>query len=390
MYRISHNTIPFRICLFVSIAFALPQVVSAQQAISDLNVIVLHDGRVFNGQVSETAGGYRIDRTNGYVIVPFEKVLVTAGTLIEAYEAMRDSLQRPSAEDHIALAEWCLDNQLLRQAESQTAKALALEPLRSDARALMKRIDELLHPSPNEEMPRESVIRTANGVLVRSERTSAGLTRETNQEFVRTIQPLLQNSCGNAQCHGISSQNLFVLRNARRGISGFSIASDQNLDLVLSLVNARDPDRSPLLEKINGSDPMHPPVFQGRLGTEHYLTLLSWIRQAAQQGAGEDFGPSPSIAMSEPQRLPDPERGRPLVPSTAATTSASFDSSSERVRFPADSDGNPDGQRRELPDPFDPDEFNREIHGFTALESGRRESDGTSPSGKTQEVELRR
>src|SRR5262245_32796537 len=58
-------------------------------------VVVLLDGRVFQGSLLEVPGGYRIDRQGGFVVIPFDQIRLTAETLPNAYELLRKSIKEP-------------------------------------------------------------------------------------------------------------------------------------------------------------------------------------------------------------------------------------------------------------------------------------------------------
>lgn len=373
-----HRTWPVPAATVFTAAIVLVSLVTGSTGAepkSPFGVVVLKDGRVFSGTISEVAGGYRVDRSDGHVVIPFEQTRLTAESLLGAYETLRDGIRRPTAEDHLVLAEWCLDNKLLPQARTEAAAALTLEPLRSDAKALLRKVDSLMDsagglPSTESGVRGGTLIRTADGYVLRSETASSGLSRETQQDFIRRIQPLLVNSCGNAGCHGASSMQPPVLQSARVGSANHRQASQNNLEVILRYIDSASPSTSPVLTILDGTNAGHPRVFTGRAGTEQYLVLKAWVEQVAREGAGQ-FQPSgkTSQTVAVPSPLPISPAGiRPMK--SAAPESASL----EKTAPAREAQMLEELRISRQPDAFDPDEFNRRVHGATAAELRQRSS----------------
>jgi hypothetical protein len=356
-------------------------------------VVVLTDGQVHAGLVSEVPSGYRVDSGGRFAVFPFYQVRLTAESLPVAYETLRESQRNPSAEDHLLLAEWCLRHELLKQARSEVAAALKLEPLRSDARTLLRRIDARLDPAPEaapgaELATQRSAINPAT-FQFRNEQTVSGLSRETYQEYVRRVQPLLMNKCGNARCHGASSArsdeagsaHRFQFLPVRSGSRSHRQTSERNLAAVLQFINFDAPDQSPLLLTSPESAKVHGEIFRGSAGADQFRLLESWVSRAAREA-------SPPGERRQHRRSADVEMHAVTSLETAVTEP-------ELLPLPkiADGDESPMPERaqdvtderrlldrirqEQLPDPFDPDIFNRRVHGQTARElREQRESGG--------------
>ncbi len=103
-------------------------------------LIVLIDGRVLQGNLDSRPGGYSLQVGSGSIMVPFGQVRLTASSLSDAYQKLREGLVRPTAADHVALARWCCDQQLYESARRELADALRLEPQRQEARSLLVEI----------------------------------------------------------------------------------------------------------------------------------------------------------------------------------------------------------------------------------------------------------
>lgn len=348
-------------------------------------VIVLEDGRVFSGTISNVAGGYRVDWNGTYAIVPFGKVDVTAPTLHQAYLALRDRMLKPKADDHLRLAEWCLANQLIGQARSEVSRALNLEPLRPESRALMAKIDEKLNPATESVTVPTQAAMTIDGFLRQDERTSGGLTRETHQEFIRQVQPLLLNKCGNAYCHGEATKTSFRLEPIRRGRSGNRLQSDGNLDQVLKQIDQSSPAKSSLLVKVSANDTAHRDVFRGSKGTEQYQIIANWVASVS----GKPLVPNHPVTQSQVVQAGGNRNG-----SEQSVQLTNGEPTEQRMRRSFDEKKLLEEIRTESqPDPFDPEVFNRRVHGATARKLREQQAEPqsapvevkpiTSPFGET-------
>lgn len=366
-----------RLCLVVS-SLTMAWVSSTLRAQDDPashTVVVLNDGRVFSGTLQPVGGGYRVNQKTGYVIVPFDQVRLTSKSLPEAYKTLRESIQKPSTEDHLRLAEWCLENNLIGQARTEVTQALALEPLRQEARNLLQKIDgELESDAPAKKPP---TAMTADGFLIRPDQTHAGISPDLHREFIQRIQPLMMNKCGNAHCHGSATKTSFEIASARRVSHKSRSASDDNLFEVLTLIDPNQPRQSRLLLEPATPSTHHKDLFLGPLGNQHYRMLEAWITKVAKSapdavGPRERIEPTPALqptiiqasGMSRDrglgqdpatQTIETPEPARLPMNATQQDITEHIHQSKEaqllnRIRTET------------APDPFDPEVFNRRMH----------------------------
>jgi hypothetical protein len=377
-------------------------------------LLVLLDGTVIYGRITEVAGGYQIDDSKIQQVLPYEYVRLAAGSLDEAYIKQRDALQKPNAGDHLQLARWCHSNKLYAQATEQLAAALKLEPTRSEARALLQQVAEA---SP------EQLGGVAGGdpAGTAGDTTAVGVAQNTQAEFVRRIQPILVNRCGNASCHGAAARNELKLAYVRSSHRQQRLETENNLQSVLRQIDRRRPDNSPLLSvPLDAGSRKHRNLFSGAAGTKQVELIRAWVRRAARElqqhdpdrslwAGNEDAGVVPAGFTVESFPFPDREaqaerRGGGPVAGEAAERSAVESPlmieiprtpqgvsppgvSAETGRDAASSPPRPAprGKRppqestkllREIleqdrPDAFDPDEFNRQTHGLGASPGGQ-------------------
>ncbi len=313
-------------------------------------IVLLKDGRVFPGSYQQVPGGYRVENHGGSVILPFEQVHLTAESLVNAYEIMRDATLQPSTDQHLKLAEWCINNDLLEQARVEITWALQLEPLRTEARLLLAQLDAksnlpvVKHPKP---------AMSADGFRLPDERTDSGIFKEAHQEFIRKVQPILVNKCGNAGCHGSAATNNFLISNARRTAQG-TIASDQNLEAVLSFIDPNSPDSSPLLLKPSEQTPHHKKQFLGAAGRLQYQTLSQWVNDVSTSMEK----PKPRIDPQLTTLTPQPRNAMTEEPAAPIQQVNGIEASPAREKALLQEIRN-----AQEPDAFDPEVFNRKMHG---------------------------
>lgn len=323
-------------------------------------LLLLFDGRVIIGEISEVPGGYAIRRAAGSITVPFEFVRLSATSLFDAYEKQRDNLENPNAEQHLTLARWCFRYHLREQAVTELEAALKLEPFRREARELLQLIEE----AESDQNPAAARGASSDaGAAAPVHQTSAGISQDNHLDFVRRIQPLLVNKCGNATCHGSASRNGLRLNNVRTGRQHQRIHSDENLAAVLEFVDADFPLRSPLLRLTQDPESLpHRGVFAGALGEEQVQLLQDWVqavaidRQLALQDDARDTPDAPPAIeqtglSEEPARTPTGPR---IIEIPRDTGDPASPRSRDLLRNILD---------EERPDAFDPQEFNRRVHG---------------------------
>jgi hypothetical protein len=320
-------------------------------------VLVLFDGRVIGGTIEEGPSGYRLTRRDGFSeTIPAAFVRVAADSLEAAYQTMRDSIRAPLPNEHVELAEWCIKQGLYVEAEEQLGEALRLDPNRRDARDLLRTVDSLTRRKPIHAAAEDPRSRTDDGFEAAAPRTATDLSREAMATFVRRTQPLLLNKCGNASCHGSKTTTEFQLTAARGG-TGPRATTLANLDMILSRINAGSVASSPLLESL--SSDAHQRVFSGAAGKAQRTQLEAWLKQAAgvSDAGGEKATPSfPDVMAAMNVVVEEPPIAGGLKKAARPPQLKPVEES-DVVKAVLES---------ERPDPFDPDAFNRAVHGAAA------------------------
>jgi hypothetical protein len=296
-------------------------------------VIVLHSGQTVIGDLEPRPGGYLVKQSGGLVVIPFTLIRLTARDLPDAYRKLQDTLHNPTAHQHIELARWCHSHKLYDSARAEIRRALILEPERRDARELLVQVEretsgELTVPVPRDAGPAVDGFRTPRPESL------AGLSPETVQTYVRRIQPLVMNKCGNARCHGAAASNDFRLTPVRQGMSGFQTFTEHNLTALLRQVSEVEFTDSPVVRSTIGPHGgVTRPLFTGRGAEQQRTDLLNWLERAARERAHHAFVTGqPSSLTDSAEPLAAPGGRDPFLQQVLA---------------------------EELPDAFDPEEFNR-------------------------------
>lgn len=270
-------------CLFclglscVDLAFTQESLPSVAQ--SETSLLLMKSGRMVSGEISESAGGYLVKNPTGSMVVPFESVLFEAKDLHEIYLKQRASMKYPTANSHLDLARWCITNELYEEAKSELRDAIRLEPKRSEPQLMLRRLMGVSaenQPTVQEKI-QETLIRKQ---LENSDEATSltGISREQSALFVRKIQPIMLNKCGNANCHGNAAKSEFRLTQVTRRYGNHRIYAEKNLAEVLKWIDLEDPLRSQLLTK---SEQEHPQqgivVYTGYAGRKQQQVIQEWV-----------------------------------------------------------------------------------------------------------------
>ncbi len=341
--RWSSWTVPMLVCATFGASCGWGE--QPEAAESENRVLVLYDGRVVRGTIRPVIDGFVVRHGDAETHIPLRQVRVAADSLSRAYQRLRNTLPAEVASSHLALARWCLSNGLLEESRFELLEVLRLDAQNPVARSMLQKLDAVLTererspahpPEPPKDGEPDTVAATSTGSMLPPESTV--VSREAMRRFVRQIQPLLLNRCGNARCHGTGTDGSFALANVPRSTGGYRVSSQRNLKEVLAYIDVRRPEESPLLSwasRQHGNAPGR--ILGAPLSKAQLESLEAWVKSVAGQ---------PSDAAHLPA-----EDASGLDMSTASARSAT--AMSRRV------------------DPFDPEEFNRR---FGASKKGRGES----------------
>jgi hypothetical protein len=278
-------TISVLLCCVNSVHADEQRAENARQSLHS-RVIVMADGQVIQGQITPRPDGYDIALPVGRMFVPSERIRFEAANMDDAYLKMRDSYSELLPETHIGIARWCITHKLWSFARRELLDAIHLDPHREDASRLLQYVERLSGNSTTNRTGSQPAVTvmpsTAAAGRSGVKRFSlGGLSSQSAQTFVRNIQPLLANKCGNGACHG-PSRNSFEFTVPRFGST--PAIAERNLAAVMHLVSSDRPLESRLLV-VGASQhgPMEAPVFRGRTGARQLQVLRKWVHAVSNE-----------------------------------------------------------------------------------------------------------
>ena len=353
--------LPFLLC-FCMVGGAIAEeepAESTQPAAAKPGVLVMKDGSLADGEITQEARGFIVHKPGGRFLVPFQLVQFRAESRLDAYQKLKASIQKPSADTSVRLAKWCLTWQLHEQAELELRQALEFDSGHEVARRMLLRLASVLDPTGAlPELP-DPPKKTDDGFQKSPVQSLAGLSRETALKFTTRVQPILMNRCGNATCHGSAAgQNDFQLTRVRIGTSSHRLRSERNLATILRYIDLQNPAESPILKLPTGlHGPKQQSAFGGPGGDENLRDFQDWVRAVADDMGTEEnqkmvspavLAHDSELAEQQPQRL-TLIRGRPEIQPIDPEELARREKN--KILEAA--------LRDEKPDLFDPEEFNR-------------------------------
>jgi len=325
------------------------------------SLLVLINGRIISGRIHQSSGGYIVERPNGRLLVPFQQIHIQAIDLRDAYRQLRESVPSPTAGTHVALARWCLTHELFDETRNELRAALEIDPRMTEARDMLRRLEEILNPQNPAHRKHESFKpRTDDGFTFPEPRSLSGLARAPAQQFVTKVQPILMNNCARAGCHSAKARSSFRLERVRTGRGGSRTMTERNLAATLQLIDIKEPDASPLLSIPSGKHGRGGrAIFSGLRGSRQSNILRDWVREVAEARSG--------AATKSSKQFVDTEGDRPQGTPTWANkgvmpvAAAKFDKSTNTGIGAASGDPLLKAiLREERKDAFDPEEFNRQ------------------------------
>jgi hypothetical protein len=206
---------------------------------------------------------------------------------------------------------------------------------------------------------------------------SENLSSRLVREFAVTIQPLLNNRCATAACHGNGSQAAFQFRSNSIGAARPSQAITlANLEEVVKWINSDQPLDSPLLvqaQQAHGGTSEAP--LEGRTKTAEN-SLQDWIEQVAAASTNSNR-PADNLADQSLQSMTPLARAGTGQSGTgqSGTGTASKTNAANSQSPPPQTPRS--GQATTVPvrlprldDPFDPQLFNRKMHPHKRADKG--------------------
>jgi hypothetical protein len=351
-------------------------------------VVLLTNGELIAGEIIAAGDRYDVQLTSGEISIRRADVALVCRDAAECYLHRRAGIEPANVRDHLDLAEWCVKNGLLAEADKELAAARAIDAAHPKLRLVESRLALAKEPPRGE----ESSAAEKDAAPAPPDAALRPLPAGTMETFANTIQPLLLNYCSKSGCHAARGAAALKLERLHPKLSG-RFTTQRNLERVLQFVDRENPPQSRLL-----AAPIRPhgnakaPIFSDREQSQ-YKQLVLWVYAVAGDAKPPE---TPTLAertapllqtmppahaheraAKEPQRLPegDPQNELPppgeiderrIPPSSAEGAFTREELRARGLLHHATSNvqHGADATPPFVPkDPFDPELFNRRFSG---------------------------
>jgi hypothetical protein len=298
--------LPWTLCAcVVALCFA----VAEDLALSPRNgVLLLNNGELIEGTITAAGDRYDVNKEGGEIYIKRSDVAVVGRDAHDCYVHKRAGIEQGRAADHLDLAEWCLKNNLLPQAEQEIAAARAADAGHPKIRLLEARL-KVAQEGPKNSPPTASAEKTTSpeqlDTMVRT------LPAGSMESFTTTIQPMLLNYCAKSGCHGPRSANALRLERIAPNRLAGRHPTQRNLQSVLTMVDRQQPEDSKLLQApIRPHGSTKGPIFTDREQAQ-YKQLVQWVYQVAN---AKESSARPTLEeRGAPLLQAVPHKGRPPI-----------------------------------------------------------------------------
>jgi hypothetical protein len=292
--------------------------------------LMLINGRIIKGAVSEDAKEFLVGQRFGVMRFPKQRVAGAFNSMHEAYQYQVQQLPDRDCEERMKLARWCLNVKLHAEAKEQLEKVLELSSKHPQALAMLFTMEQAAavaaqrgrdpevkqtgaeervenHPGTLDSAVIQKAQRRLNitGLPVIFDLPTPLAIRRT-EEFIALVNPLLQAYC--VRCHDGNYNGEFQLVPIKNRAGQTQDALRANLDATLRLIDQKNPAKSELLTaslRSHGTGPRNRPIFPGS-NDKAYQILSAWaeslrspsdIKEAARSRAARN-GPENGEAFA--------------------------------------------------------------------------------------------
>jgi hypothetical protein len=279
--------------------------------------------------------------------VAAERVLCVCGSMDEALAFVRSRANLKDPDERLRLAHWCRANGLHEQALVEVREAVKLRPEHAPTRRLLNLLEQAAASRPP--------ATPAPPAVAEGPTPNVDLTADCLGRFNTKVQPILMNAC--AACHTPAHRGPFKLTRAYEVNLENRKTLQYNLTAVLAQVNFNQPQTSALLTKAVSD---HAGVGRAPMRNRQspaYRALEDWVRLTLDNNPQLREQKSSPPAPAAPDARPTAPRSESAWGEDARSTApAARNDKQDRSATPAT------GTPAAPPDPFDPEEFNRQAH----------------------------
>jgi hypothetical protein len=275
--------------------------------------VLLTDGKLIPGFVSETESEYLIEQQVGTMHFPKKRVEGSFESVRQAYEYRLSQLPEGDSEERVKLALWCLHLKLTAEAGELLSSVVELNPNNTQAKAMLVSIEQAAARLARRDRAHDPDLRRAEATTddnrpdaldsasLRNAQRGLGmkdlpvifdlplpLAIKRTDEFKRFVHPVLQVYC--AKCHDGQYNGQFQLVPIRGRADRTSDALRANLDATLQLIDPKNPSRSVLLSSTlrpHGPGVNPRPIFPGS-NDRAYKVLAEWANHLVAPKPGDE------------------------------------------------------------------------------------------------------
>ena len=178
-------------------------------------VLLLTNGELLSGTIISAGDRYDVHLPNGEIRVRRSDVAMVCADAVECYRHKRSGIELGRVQDHLDLAEWCVKNQLLAEAETELKAAATADPRHPKIPLVESRL--ALARRPIEPATSQASKAVSQASL---ESTARTLPSGAMENYTTTIQPLLLNYCAKGGCHAGRGDNTLALERLTPKLSG--------------------------------------------------------------------------------------------------------------------------------------------------------------------------
>lgn len=320
-----------------------PLALSANDSAEGLQFVLLSDQAVMRGRVKEEGNRVVIAQSgNVEVRLPRDRVACWADSLQGLYQFQVDKRKQNTLDSHLALARWCVRQRYFNGAANEIVAAHRLAPNHPEIQAIELQLRQELDSDAPPQPTSASMKSEAQATSSEPVDLTAKLAEHDIRTFRQAIQPLLTNGCGTKACHG-GPTSAFQLALPAPGLDRQNNTQTlQNLKEALKWLTLDHPSASPLLVRAQQAHGglQHAPFDERQ--REGFQAFKNWVESIASNSDSQH----PITPAAAPEALVDvsgvseEKIQREVLQRPAGAT----------IRLPT------------VPDPFDPELFNRRYH----------------------------
>ncbi len=319
---------------------------SAVVSIPPERYLMLINGQIIKGTVSEDEKEFVVGQRFGVMRFPKKRVAGAFNSMREAYEYQVQQLPDRDCEERLKLARWCLNLKLHAEAKEQLEKVLELSSKHPQALAMLFTMEQAAAVAAQRqrdpEVKQTGALETVenhpgaldSAVIQRAQRQlnimgmpvifdlPTPLAIKRTQEFINYVHPLLQAYC--VKCHDGNYEGEFQLVPTKSRVDRTQDALRVNLDATLRLIDQQNPSKSELLTaslRPHGNDARKRSIFPGS-NDRAYQVLSTWaqslrspseMKAAARSQAGRTGSENGEAFAAGRERIGNNSTDSPLV-----------------------------------------------------------------------------